>query len=134
MSLQSAATITEQGPAATAVSEVISIDPAAAASTVYAAVLADPTDVTPTTTERSLDERNIDINAPCAIQPDGYGPKPTDETVAGFLADPRYRVSLTFNAPLLFAHARTENCFGRRNSSKYSSGLQSRIREPEWLV
>lgn len=130
MSLQSAATITEQGPAATAVSQVISIDPAAAASTVYAAVLADPTDVTPTTTERSLDERNVDVNAPCAVQPDGYGPKPTLDTVAGFMADPRYSVSLTFNAPLLFAHARTENCFERRNSS----GLQSRIREPEWLV
>lgn len=130
MSLQSAATITEQGPAATAVSQVISIDPAAAASTVYAAVLADPTDVTPTTTERSLDERNVDVNAPCAVQPDGYGPKPTPDTVAGFMADPIYSVSPTFNAPLLFAHARTANCFERLNSS----GLQSGIREPERLV
>ena len=95
MCLQSAATVTEQGPAATAVSQVISIDPVAAASTVYAAVLADPTDVTPTTTERSLDERGVDVNAPCAVQPDGYGPKSTPDTVAGFMANPIYNVSLS---------------------------------------
>lgn len=105
MSLQSAATVTEQGPAATAVSEVINVNPAAAAATVYAAVLADPTDVTPTTIERSLDERNVDVNAPCAVQPDGYGPKTSPDTVADFMANPIYKVRLPLlNAPLPFAH------------------------------
>ncbi|KAA6416331.1 MAG: hypothetical protein FRX48_01051 [Lasallia pustulata] len=88
--VDTAATITEQGPAVTAVSQVISNDPVAAASTVYAAVLADPTDVTPTTTERSLEERGVDVSAPCAVQPDGYGPKTTPDTVADFMANPLY--------------------------------------------
>lgn len=123
--------MTEQGPAATAASQVVNVDPVAAASTVYAAVLADPTDVTPTTTERSLDERNIDVSAPCAVQPDGYGPKTTPDTVADFLANPVYSVSWPcLCASLLCTHNKTENCLERSGSC----GLQSRIPKPERLM
>lgn len=131
MSLQSAAIVPEQGPPATAVSEMVSVDPVAAAATVYAAVLANPTDVTPTTSKRSLDERNVDVNAPCAVQPDGYGPKTIPDTVLAFKANTNYSVSLSLlNGPLPFTHGRTANCLGRRNSS----GLQSRVLKSRWLV
>ncbi|KAI4126052.1 MAG: hypothetical protein LQ347_005122 [Umbilicaria vellea] len=88
--VDSAAIVPEQGPPATAVSEMVSVDPVAAAATVYAAVLANPTDVTPTTSKRSLDERNVDVNAPCAVQPDGYGPKTIPDTVLAFKANTNY--------------------------------------------
>ena len=47
--------------------------------------------VTSTSTPDKL--KRQDVNAPCAVQPDGYGPKTTPDTAAAFLANKDYKVS-----------------------------------------
>lgn len=79
------------GPAVNAVTQAVSYNPSAAAS---AAVITVATNHTTPQTKRDLDTRT-DVNAPCAQQPDGYGPKPSTDTVAAFLSDPDFQVRQT---------------------------------------
>lgn len=75
--LQSAPVPTAVGPPINAVEQPITYNGDAAASSVAAAVA---------TEGAKPSKRSVDVNAPCAVQPDGYGPKVSPDTTDAFLA------------------------------------------------
>lgn len=77
---QGADPVTVTGPSLEAVSQPITYSEPAAKD---AAVQATTQDLS-TPVKRDLASRGV--NDPCSQQPDGYGPKPTPDTVAAFLA------------------------------------------------
>ncbi|KAI9821235.1 MAG: hypothetical protein M1827_003970 [Pycnora praestabilis] len=85
--IDAAAAPTIVGPPVAAVSQAQVFDPTSASVAAAAAI-----------TEAPLSKRQaLGVNDPCGPQPDGYGPKPENDTVAAFLADPDF-TSISTNA------------------------------------
>lgn len=77
--IESADAPTLTGPPVDAVSQPVSYNENAA----KASAVAEVTDDLSSPSKRGLAKRGV--NDPCAPQPDGYGPKPADDTVAAFM-------------------------------------------------
>lgn len=108
-------------------------NPTAAAAAASAAVIADLTNSTSQKVKRTTD-----VNAPCASQPDGYGPKPPQDTVESFLSYSVFKVcqfdSLTspslirtqaasVNAPTPVGYSLTFQDFNASSSANSYLGL-----------
>ena len=90
--MQGEPTPTQTGPAVDAVSDPVDYNPAVAAASASAAVIAD---LSSGPSKRDVVElQTVEKRGDCAKQPDGYGPKPTTDTVEAFEAFQTFHVSL----------------------------------------
>lgn len=94
--ISSEPTPTVVGPAASALNDPVQYDAQAAAASASAAVIAELTLASKSRKEREIIElQTIHKRTPgdCARQPDGYGPKPAEDTVDAFLSYDAFAVS-----------------------------------------
>ncbi|KAI9876050.1 MAG: hypothetical protein M1830_007443 [Pleopsidium flavum] len=87
--IDSAPVLTAVGPPISAVDQPVRYNAAAAASSAAAAVATDPV---------TLGKRSVDVNAACAPQPDGYGPKAFPDTTGAFVNSSLF-TSIAISAP-----------------------------------
>ena len=114
----------------TAVSDPIDYNPKAAAASASAAVISDLSSPSKTKKERGLVElQPLAKRTACAKQPDGYGPKPSVDTVDAFLSFDTFSVRSTHFANQFPANAGAVY----RQQCPNSPGLHKVLCEPEGI-